>query len=127
MPIPTAPLRSTNCVQRVPPGVNPNGQNLGVGLSDAPIDDVIAAFARRGVEARRYFYPPLHALDCFPAGVALPNPDRLCAGQVCLPLHGRMSEETLARVEAAIHGVAEELEARRLLARSSRPALLGAT
>jgi hypothetical protein len=38
-----------------------------------------------------------------------------------------MSEETLERVEAAIHGVAEELEARRLSARSSRPALLGAT
>ncbi|WP_437710290.1 aminotransferase class I/II-fold pyridoxal phosphate-dependent enzyme [Sorangium sp. So ce448] len=113
--------------QRIPPGVNPNGQNLGVGLIDAPIDDVIAAFARRGVEARRYFYPPLHALDCFPAGVALPNTDRLCAGQVCLPLHGRMSEETLERVEGAIHGVAEELEARRLSARSSRPALLGAT
>ncbi|WP_437276364.1 aminotransferase class I/II-fold pyridoxal phosphate-dependent enzyme [Sorangium sp. So ce375] len=113
--------------QHIPQGVNPNGQNLGVALIDAPIDEVIAAFARRGVEARRYFYPPLHELSCFPASVALPSTDRLCAGQVCLPLHGRMSEETLERIEAAIHGVAEEVEARRPLARAPRSALLRAT
>ncbi|WP_438014160.1 aminotransferase class I/II-fold pyridoxal phosphate-dependent enzyme [Sorangium sp. So ce315] len=115
------------CAQRIPPGVRPNGQNLGVRLVDAPIEDAIAAFARRGVEARRYFYPPLHELSCLPpAGVALPHTDRLCAGQVCLPLHGRMSEETLERLEAAIHGVAEELEAPRLAARPARQARLDA-
>ncbi len=113
--------------QRIPPGVILNGQNLGVRLVDVPIDDAVAAFARRGVEARRYFYPPLHELTCAPAGDALPNTDRLCAGQVCLPLHSHMSEETLERIEAAIHGVAEELEAPRLAVRPSRPALLAAT
>ncbi len=113
--------------QRIPPGVVLNGQNLGVRLVDVPIDDAVAAFARRGVEARRYFYPPLHELTCAPAGDALPNTDRLCAGQVCLPLHSHMSEETLERIEAAVHGVAEELEAPRLAVRPSRPALLAAT
>lgn len=100
-------------VQRIPPGVTPNGQNLGVALVDIPSEDAIAAFAQRGVEARRYFYPPLHELSYFPERAPLPNTDRLCAGQICLPLHSRMSEETLERVEAAIHGVAEELEASR--------------
>ncbi|WP_437311908.1 DegT/DnrJ/EryC1/StrS family aminotransferase [Sorangium sp. So ce388] len=114
--------------QRIPPGVSPNGQNLGVRLVDVPIEDAVAAFARRGIEARRYFYPPLHELTCLEAGVALPHTDRLCAGQFCLPLHGRMSEETLERLEDAIHGVAEELEAPRLIAaRLLQPSLQGAT
>jgi len=97
-------------VQRIPDGVRPNGQNLGVWLPERNIETAIAAFARHGVEARRYFYPPLHTLPRFAGQAALPRTERLCASQLCLPLHGRMDEATLQRLEAAIHAVAGELE-----------------
>jgi dTDP-4-amino-4,6-dideoxygalactose transaminase len=96
-------------VQRIPDGVRPNGQNLGVWLPDRNIEAAIAAFARHGVEARRYFYPPLHTIPGLSGASGLPRTERLCASQVCLPLHARMDEETLQRIEAAIDAVAGEL------------------
>jgi dTDP-4-amino-4,6-dideoxygalactose transaminase len=99
-------------VQRIPDGVRPNGQNLGAWLPGREIDAAIAAFARHGVEARRYFYPPLHTIPQIPGLAArpeLPRTEALCASQICLPLHGRMDEQTLQQIEAAIDAVASEL------------------
>jgi len=96
-------------VQRIPDGVCPNGQNLGVWLPDRNLEAAIAAFAQRGVEARRYFYPPLHTIPQLAGSCELARTERLCRSQICLPLHGRMDEGTLQRIETAIDEVAGEL------------------
>lgn len=91
--------------QRVPPGVASNAQNLGVlcRAADAVgIDAVIADLASNGVEARRYFYPPLHTLAAHRGSAALPATDRVASSNVCLPLHSRMSAQDLEVIEAAV-------------------------
>lgn len=99
-------------VQRVPEGVCSNFQNLAVRVVAGPTvdaDDVVAAFARHGVEARRYFHPPLHRLAMFRQPVSLPRTDEASASLVCLPLHSRMDEHDLAGIERAAGAVAREL------------------
>jgi dTDP-4-amino-4,6-dideoxygalactose transaminase len=66
------------------------------------------------VEARRYFYPPLHTLPQCSHRAELPRTERLCAAQICLPLHSTMDEPVLTQIETAIDAVAEELGLRRL-------------
>ncbi|MDH5492339.1 MAG: aminotransferase class I/II-fold pyridoxal phosphate-dependent enzyme, partial [Myxococcales bacterium] len=100
--------------QAIPEGVLSNFQNFGVrivaeGLSPQA---AIEALALRGVEARRYFYPPLHRLHLFEGGPSLPQTEALCEAQLCLPLHSSMQEQTLARIEAAIEALALERRAR---------------
>ena len=73
------------------------------------VDGVVERFAAAGVQTRRYFHPPLHRLEIFRGLPALPVTERLCEGMLCLPLHGRMSSGALARVEAAVVSVAEEI------------------
>ncbi len=100
-------------VQEVPANVRSNFQNLGVRSAHAHvgIDAIVAAFRREGVEVRRYFHPPLHRLERF-SGATLPQTDALSASLVCLPIHSRMSEHDLARVERAAAQVARELSRR---------------
>ena len=73
------------------------------------IDGVMTRFLTAGIQTRRYFHPPLHRLEIFRGHPALPATDRLCEGMLCLPVHSRMSEEALARIEAAVAAVAAEL------------------
>lgn len=96
-------------VQHVPEGVTSNFQNLAVRMLAQPdADAAVAAFARHGVEARRYFHPPLHRLAMFPRPASLPRTDEVVASLVCLPLHSRMDEDDLLRVERAVRRVALE-------------------
>jgi len=73
------------------------------------VDAVAARFDGLGIRTRRYFHPPLHRLELFRGHPALPATDRLCEGMLCLPLHSRMSEEVLGRIEAAVASVADDL------------------
>ena len=97
-------------VQRIPDAVHANGQNLALRWTgSAPIDAVIRAFARLGIEARRYFSPPLNHMDAFAGGDDLPVTEDLGRRILCLPLHTAMSRHEVQRVEAAIEAVAEQL------------------
>jgi dTDP-4-amino-4,6-dideoxygalactose transaminase/nucleoside-diphosphate-sugar epimerase len=87
-------------LQHLPPGVESNHQNLGVLCAE--IDLARAAFEAGGVGTRRYFYPGLHQMQSAAGGAALPVTERVAEAVLCLPLHARMDDRTLARVEAAI-------------------------
>lgn len=95
--------------QRVPAAQRSNGQNVGVrcvAARAAGVDAVVAAFARGGVEARRYFHPPLHQLEAWRGRVRLPVTEDIARDLVCLPIHSVMTEDSLRRVEAAASAVA---------------------
>jgi dTDP-4-amino-4,6-dideoxygalactose transaminase/nucleoside-diphosphate-sugar epimerase len=97
-------------VQRVPDGVTSNFQNLAVLCRAAErvgLEAVIGEWQRHGVEARRYFYPPLHELQRYRGRFALPVTERVCAGLICLPMHARMEEIELRTVEEAAARAAE--------------------
>lgn len=96
-------------LQAIPQGVTSNGQMFGVRCRAAErrgIDAVCAEFRRWGVEAMRYFHPPLHQLERYRGSCVLPVTEALCESLVCLPLHSRMRDEDLARVEHAASQVA---------------------
>lgn len=98
-------------LQSLPADAQVNNQNLAVlcrFAAKAGIDAVIKAFASHGVEARRYFWPPLHHLRMFEGRFSLPVTDQVSAQLVCLPLHSRMDESTLVRVEQAIRSTARD-------------------
>ena len=97
-------------LQHIPSGVRTNAQNLAV-LWRGPgeVTDAIDALAREGVEGRRYFWPDLHRLERFKGHVALPVTEDVAERVICLPLHARMDEDTLARVEAATSSVGQGL------------------
>ncbi|MBD90309.1 MAG: hypothetical protein CL940_08230 [Deltaproteobacteria bacterium] len=97
-------------VQRIPEMVHANGQNLALRWTgDAPVDEVIRAFARLGVEARRYFWPPLHQIAAFDQDAHLPVTEDLGARILCLPLYTSMTGHEVERVEEAIEQVAATL------------------
>lgn len=96
--------------QVVPAGVKSNFQNLALRCQvpdGSDVADVSAEFLRHGVEARRYFDPPLHQLAQYRGRFDLPNTDAVYASLLCLPLHDHMSEPTLQRVEAALRATAQ--------------------
>ncbi len=98
-------------IQRVPAGVSSNYQNLALRCfprSGRTIDDVIDGLAKAGIEARRYFAPPLHHLKRYPSTHPLPNTEAVYDSLLCLPLHDQMSEADLRRIEAAIASVAAD-------------------
>jgi dTDP-4-amino-4,6-dideoxygalactose transaminase len=91
--------------QRVPAGVVSNFQNLGVRCRLAARCDVAAIQAeldRDGIESRRYFWPPLHQLPPYRGCCTLPVTDEVFRSMLCLPLHSRMDESTLDRIESAL-------------------------
>lgn len=100
---------STFTVQGIPDSVRSNFQNLGVlcrrrGRADASA--VQAALDRRGIETRRYFWPPLHQLPAYSGRFSLPVTDEVGAAILCLPLHSWMDASVLDRLEAALRRVA---------------------
>lgn len=87
-------------LQRVPEGVTSNGQNF-VLWSAHGAERTLAELRGRAIEGRRYFDPLLHRVPRL-AHPPLPITEALHEGLVCLPLHSRMSDDALARLEAAI-------------------------
>jgi len=96
-------------LQKIPVGVNTNYQNLGVICRFAynKIDVISKAFREFGVEARSYFNPPLHRLKIYKGSVTLKETDRVWSSLLCLPMHSRMSENDLSRIEEAALNVAQ--------------------
>lgn len=94
-------------LQHIPADVACNGQNLtALVIDDAGLPSSVLAtqwiadLAEMGVEARRYFWPPLHHLHRVqPQTAALPVTDAVMPAMVCLPLHSRMPDATLTRLE----------------------------
>lgn len=95
-------------IQKIPAGVEPNGQDLAVlWRGQASLAEAIAGLAAHGVEARRYFHPVLNALDAW-RDVRLPVTDDVAERVICLPLYSRMTESMLVRLETATAAVADE-------------------
>ena len=99
-------------LQEIPANVEVNGQNLvAMVVDDAgrPSPELalrwIAALATMGVEARRYFWPPLHQLRRFSdtsQAAPLPTTDAVMPALVCLPVHTVMPPDVLARLDEAL-------------------------
>jgi dTDP-4-amino-4,6-dideoxygalactose transaminase len=87
-------------VQAVPASVTPNGQDLVLTCTNR--DAVQRRFSELGIETRPYFGLNLHQLRRFNNPPALPVTERLNETVLALPMHSRMSEETLERIETAI-------------------------
>lgn len=96
--------------QRIPEDVVTNHQNLALRAEwgDVPLDAVIASLDRRGVEARRYFGPPLHRLRRFEGRFTLPATDSVWDRLVCVPIYSRMSDAELVQLEDALVHAATE-------------------
>ena len=98
--------------QARPDGVASNYANFPVHIpcpGPGGIDSVAARFLEAGIQTRRYFHPALHQLEIFRGHPELPVTERLCDGILCLPVHGRMSDEAVERIEAAVASIAEEI------------------
>jgi dTDP-4-amino-4,6-dideoxygalactose transaminase len=92
-------------VQRVPEGVRSNAQNLAVRCLrpvSGGVDGMIETLRGEGIEARRYFWPPLHKMRAFAGGRPLPRTDEAVESLFCLPINSRMGPDTLEGMERAL-------------------------
>ncbi len=99
-------------VQRVPADQNSNFQFLGAlwrRPEAQPVPKVIDHLAKRGVQGRRFFWPPLHHLAMHDGRFDLPQTDAVVASLICLPVHNRMDFDSLLRIANATRSVAAEL------------------
>lgn len=73
--------------------------------------EVMAALSARGIETRRYFYPPVHEQRLFRTFVdrPLPRTDALSRRVICLPFFTDMTEHQVDAVIAALTAVEREL------------------
>jgi perosamine synthetase len=99
-------------VQVIPENVNTNFQNLGVcctRAADLGLAAVLALFKSRGVGVRSYFDPPLYRFSGFGPHAALPVTESVWQTLISFPIHSRMTEAVLSRIERAVAEVAEKL------------------
>lgn len=89
-------------VQAVPAGLRTNGQNLAARPPGGHREAAARVLADHGVASRRYFHPALHHLRRFHGRFHLPVTDAVVEDLLNLPLHSRMSEADLARIEVAV-------------------------
>ena len=78
--------------------------------------EVEALLAADNIETRRYFDPPLHRqklyLQWAPPASRLRTTDEVSSQVLCLPLHGRLSEETVRRIADRVAGLARPARAK---------------
>ncbi len=101
----------TYMTQFTPPQVETNFQNLGVccrAAKQVGLLKVKDLFAERGIEVRSYFDPPLYKFNGF-EDKALPVTESVWQTLLSFPIHSRMSERVLERMEQAIADVAGDL------------------
>lgn len=99
--------------QQQNPQATSGWQNLGVQLelsAGACMDSAVADLRLRGVQARRYFWPPLHQLPGLPRQ-CLPLTEDLARRQLCLPLAHQMDPAQLLAMESILPGWAERWSA----------------
>ncbi|MHA3771304.1 DegT/DnrJ/EryC1/StrS family aminotransferase [Verrucomicrobiota bacterium sgz303538] len=103
-------------VQHIPENVCTNFQNLGILCPPAEelgLSHVLELFKARGIGVRPYFDPPLYKFRGFDQGFALPITEDVWRTLISFPIHSRMTEETLSKIEDAICSVAEVLQTAR--------------
>ncbi len=94
--------------QAAVPGTRSNHQFLPLAIVDDQFgltaDQLVAGLAAEGIEARRYFAPPLHRLPAFEswAQEALPVAEELADSLVCLPIFSHMRLEQVDGVCRAV-------------------------
>jgi nucleoside-diphosphate-sugar epimerase/dTDP-4-amino-4,6-dideoxygalactose transaminase len=84
-------------LQQVTRGALPNGQNLVVRVP-CDVSAAIAAFRDAGLEARRYFEPPVHHLRRFSGQFTLPITQAVWSTSLSLPLHTSMRPQVVERI-----------------------------
>ena len=97
--------------QVIPEGLNTNYQNLGVCCLPAAqvgLKKVLELFHTRGIGVRSYFDPPLYKFPGFNTGPELPVTERIWRTLISVPIHSRMSDSMLERIEEAAGQVAAE-------------------
>ena len=102
-------------VQTVPDAIRTNYQNIGVrcrSTSPDGLSSVIELFAAHGVGVRSYFDPPLYKLPGYENGSELPITEKVWRTLISFPIHSRMSESALCRIEDAITSVGGSLRKR---------------
>ena len=93
-------------LQVIPENINPNFQNLAVLIpKEQNADSFIKEFKIHGINVRQYFSPPLHWLKNFQKRFDLPVTDNIGTRILCLPIHNRMSDSTIHRLELAAKAV----------------------
>jgi dTDP-4-amino-4,6-dideoxygalactose transaminase len=100
-------------IQAVPKDVSPSFQNLGVRCpraASAGLEYVLGLFRARGIGVRSYFDPPLHTLKGYAGRSTLPATESVWRTLVSLPIHSRMTEAALCRIEDAARDVAKHLQ-----------------
>lgn len=100
-------------VQQIPGNVRTNFQNLGIICPPAEklgLSHVLDLFKARGVGARSYFDPPLYKFSGFNKGPALPVTEGIWSTLISFPIHSRMTEETLSKMEDAVCSVAKTIQ-----------------
>lgn len=93
------------------PGAPP-WQGLPLLLEDrAAREQAVAALARAGVEARRYYAPGLHRTRAFAARAARPLPvtDALADRVLCLPVYADLDDGERERFAAVVHAALETI------------------
>ncbi|RYD83296.1 MAG: aminotransferase class I/II-fold pyridoxal phosphate-dependent enzyme [Verrucomicrobiaceae bacterium] len=100
-------------VQHIPENVRSNFQNLGIICMPAEelgLSHVLDLFKTRGIGVRSYFDPPLYKFSSFDKGGPLPVTESIWSTLISFPIHSRMTEETLSRMEDAIRSIAGVLQ-----------------
>jgi dTDP-4-amino-4,6-dideoxygalactose transaminase len=99
-------------VQAIPQTVNSNFQNLGVccpWAARSGLARIIELFRSHGVCVRSYFDPPLYKFKGFDSGPALPVTESVWQTLISVPIHSRMTESVLCRIETATSEVANAI------------------
>ncbi|MBU1598760.1 DegT/DnrJ/EryC1/StrS family aminotransferase [bacterium] len=69
-----------------------------IGLRLQNRDRVWSGLLKKGIEAKRYFYPPVHKHPLYKDNVALPVSEMLSREVLCLPLHSYLAEKDVDKI-----------------------------
>lgn len=100
--------------QVIPKQIETNFQNLCVCCPialDIGLTEILNRFQSRGVGVRSYFNPPMYRFPEFRSHPVLPKTDSVWRSLICFPLHSRMEESVLCRLEETIEEVALQINA----------------
>lgn len=100
--------------QEIPAGCVSSGNYFILGIDPAAAgrsrDEVYEELGRRGIQAKKYFYPALHLQEVYrevgrPYAGRLPVTEAAAARGLALPLYTHMEETTVRQVAAAVRAV----------------------
>jgi dTDP-4-amino-4,6-dideoxygalactose transaminase len=68
---------------------------------------MVSELDAQGIDAAVYYPVPTHRLPAYALKTSLPETDRAAAEVLSLPIRPGLTEEEVARVIAAVNGIAE--------------------